>query len=221
MEQELARKIAASLKVDTALVVREFWEIALLQGLFDSEAGRHLVFKGGTALRLAYGSPRFSEDLDFSLAKDTLSGGFRPLVEGIVAPLDDASITDLAEKRFTYLAEVKIAPSYLTMPFRIKVEISRRPLGRYGRELRLITSPQVSPLQVICTVASLDQIHNDKIVCLRDRTASRDLFDLWFISQILKRPWTPPKTGFRKHDIRRDLRKYLPPRYWDVIEGLA
>jgi len=28
-----------------------------------------LVFKGGTALRLAYGSPRFSDDLDFSELK--------------------------------------------------------------------------------------------------------------------------------------------------------
>ena len=41
-------------------------EIALL-GLSRSDFFSHGAFYGGTALRIFYGLPRFSEDLDFSL----------------------------------------------------------------------------------------------------------------------------------------------------------
>ncbi|MEW6675721.1 MAG: nucleotidyl transferase AbiEii/AbiGii toxin family protein [Nitrospirota bacterium] len=64
MEREIAENQAKNLKTDVTQVVREFWETVILKGLFDSPEGKFLIFKGGTALRLVYGSPRFSEDLD-------------------------------------------------------------------------------------------------------------------------------------------------------------
>ncbi|MHA1665337.1 MAG: nucleotidyl transferase AbiEii/AbiGii toxin family protein [Candidatus Njordarchaeales archaeon] len=36
----------------------------VLTSLSHSEVFNHIVFQGGTALRVFYGSPRFSEDLD-------------------------------------------------------------------------------------------------------------------------------------------------------------
>ncbi len=42
----------------------------ILKHLFESELGSYFVFKGGTALTLAYGSPSFSEDLDFSVLQE-------------------------------------------------------------------------------------------------------------------------------------------------------
>jgi predicted nucleotidyltransferase component of viral defense system len=81
MEQYLARQKALELRIDQTQVVREYWELIVLKGLYESLSGRYLVFKGGTALRLAYGSPRFSEDLDFSLTKDTLKGKFTAIIK--------------------------------------------------------------------------------------------------------------------------------------------
>jgi predicted nucleotidyltransferase component of viral defense system len=44
-----------------------------LQHLFLRHAGRGpLTFKGGTCLRIVYGSPRYSEDLDFNAEGDGL-----------------------------------------------------------------------------------------------------------------------------------------------------
>lgn len=60
--------------IDRTQVVREYWELIILKGFYESPQGRYLIFKGGTALRLAYGFPRFSEDLDFSLTKDVMKG---------------------------------------------------------------------------------------------------------------------------------------------------
>ena len=53
MEQYLARQKALELRIDQTQVVREYWELIVLKGLYESPSGRCLVFKEGTALRLA------------------------------------------------------------------------------------------------------------------------------------------------------------------------
>jgi len=219
MEQVLAEQKARELRIDVTQVARESWELILLKGLFDSSSGRDLIFKGGTALRLAHGSPRFSEDLDFSLIHDRLKGNFRGWVEKIIAPFPELTLTDLEEKRYTYLAEVKITQEYLPFPFRVKVEMSRREIKDYQWKLQLLSSP-VSTVQVLGRVGVLEQIYQDKISCLKDRAKPKDLFDLWYISQKLKVPYPPPPATLKKKDLIRDLRKYLPKDFWPAVEEL-
>lgn len=219
MEQLLAQRLAGELRIDITQVVREYWEVVFLKELLESGHGDGLVFKGGTALRLVYGSPRFSEDLDFSLQEDTLKGNLDALAYNIIAPYPKAEITDVAEKRWTYLCEIKITEGYLSQPFRVKMEISRRVEGGYQHELRLITSPTI-PLQVLVRVATLEQLYRDKLACVEERTAPKDIFDIWFICQKLKIPYHPPETSVSPKLLKRDLGKYLPTDYRGVIEEL-
>jgi len=219
MEQSIAEQKARELKIDKTQVVREHWELIVLKGLYESPFGRYLIFKGGTALRLTFGSPRFSEDLDFSLTKDTLKGKFSTLVKKILSPFSALSITDLVEKYYTYLAEIKVTQNYLPFPFRIKIEISKREVKDYQWELKLLSSP-ATVIQVVGQVASLQQIYKDKLACLKGRAKPKDLFDLWYISEKLKIPYTPKKISSKKEFVR-DLRKYLPMDFWQAIEGLT
>ena len=48
-------------------IVREYAQHLFLTELYQLQGSEKLLFKGGTALRIVYSSPRFSEDLDFSL----------------------------------------------------------------------------------------------------------------------------------------------------------
>jgi len=48
-------------------VIREYFQHLFLFQLYKIESAENLLFKGGTALRMLYNSPRFSEDLDFSI----------------------------------------------------------------------------------------------------------------------------------------------------------
>lgn len=48
-------------------IIREYFQHVFLSELYKLPNSDRLLFKGGTALRIVYGSPRFSEDLDFSL----------------------------------------------------------------------------------------------------------------------------------------------------------
>src|SRR3990167_8846361 len=51
-------------------ILREYYQVRLLQKIYAQELSKNLSFIGGTALRFLRGINRFSEDLDF----DTLNG---------------------------------------------------------------------------------------------------------------------------------------------------
>src|SRR6266853_2869562 len=50
-------------------LVKEAIHLHLLSALSDAGVLRHVVFQGGTALRLCYGGERYSEDLGFVCGK--------------------------------------------------------------------------------------------------------------------------------------------------------
>jgi len=52
---------------------KDVWVVWTLSALFESDFGKHLVFKGGTSLSKAYKAiERFSEDIDLSLSQEFL-----------------------------------------------------------------------------------------------------------------------------------------------------
>jgi len=219
VEREIAVNQAKNLKIDVTQVVREFWETVILKGLFDSPEGKFFIFKGGTALRLVYGSPRFSEDLDFSLTADKLKGKFSLLIKKIVSRYPELTITDLEEEYYTYIGEIKITHDYLPSPFRIKIEISKRRERSYESELAIISSP-VSTSQCLGKVATLEQLYKDKLACIKERAKPKDIFDMWYICQKLKKGYKPETISIPKRELVRELRKYLPKDFWPVIDSL-
>ena len=57
-------------------LLREYLQYKILEVIYNSKFGSKLVFLGGTALRIVYSIPRFSEDLDFDnlgLSKEEFS----------------------------------------------------------------------------------------------------------------------------------------------------
>lgn len=219
MERDIAENQAKNLRIDVTQVVREYWETVILKGLFDSPEGKFLIFKGGTALRLVYNSPRFSEDLDFSLTADKLKVEFSPLIKKIVSLYPEFTITDLEEKYYTYLGGIKIIEDYLPSPFRVKIEISKRREKGYKSELAIISSP-VSTVQCLGRVATIEQLYKDKLACIKERAKPKDIFDMWYICQKLKKPYKPEAILTPKRELIRELRKYLPKDFWPIIERL-
>ena len=58
--------LANNNQIDSFTILREYLQILFLSYLYREKQADKIYFKGGTALRLLFGSPRFSEDLDFS-----------------------------------------------------------------------------------------------------------------------------------------------------------
>ena len=60
------KKMAVALQTTELNIAREYAQHLFLSGFYQQRGTHPVMFKGGTALRIVYNSPRFSEDLDFS-----------------------------------------------------------------------------------------------------------------------------------------------------------
>lgn len=65
---------AAATKAQTTFgnFLREYCQHLFLTHFYQKKKSENFLFKGGTALKLLYGSPRFSEDIDFSGQKNSV-----------------------------------------------------------------------------------------------------------------------------------------------------
>lgn len=70
MDSELISDFSIKYKISKDRIAAEIWELNILKELMETQLSEYLVFKGETALRLAYNSLHFSDDLDFAICKD-------------------------------------------------------------------------------------------------------------------------------------------------------
>jgi len=176
-------------------IFREYLQHHILNAISHSGVSQKLSFIGGTALRLVYGNPRFSEDLDF----DNFG-------------LTDDDFTKLSEdiKRFLeeegYLVEIQLAGKNA---FRCNVRFPKilfenglSPLESQKVLIQVdstahsfVYKPEIKNLSrfetnFLIPVTPLDIIFSQKIgaVLHRPRLLGRDLFDISFILAQLARP---------------------------------
>lgn len=209
MNKQLAIDLQKKLQISIDQITREEYEMVLLNSLFASSFGAKLVFRGGTALRLAYGSPRFSDDLDFSALKSIKEGIFKKWAEGITQTNQNLTVLDSRQKFYTLFGLFKVTDPGLSQSFSIKVEISTRGNGWIkGKNFRLANiSSQVTPITVTAQVAALEKIAQEKRSIKPPRI--RDIFDLWFIGQRLGKARPMNFGNFPNRIVRAELNKYL------------
>lgn len=221
MDLTTAQTLSQKLQISLGQVVREEYEILLLKEIFESEFGTGLVFKGGTALRLTYSSPRFSEDLDFTLIKDFDRKKFINFLKELKQKYPAIISVEANEKFYTIFGLIRIKEDYLSLAFSIKVEISKRK-GAWIKDKdytdKIIRS-EVTPLTVLVQVATLKRILEEKEDAIKNRKAPRDLFDLWYINQLLKKEVKPKFTGYDKAQAKAELHRLLSRTYWRIIDS--
>lgn len=218
LNQVLIKKIAEELKIAPLNIIREYYEIEVLHHLSQSKLAKSLIFYGGTALRLAYHSFRFSEDLDFLLekpAKDDLLE-LRIAVQRVEQENPDLKVEEVIEKRQTIFALLHIKNKLLKHPIRIKIEISKKKNGLRKENLLLI-SP-TSNKEIIFPTATAESIYNLKEKAIFGRNLPRDWFDFWYLSQKLRREEKVKKTfPFAASEFSRELKRWLPSDKWLII----
>jgi predicted nucleotidyltransferase component of viral defense system len=220
METISLNQLSLKMGISSDALIREQWEMIILSELSESVIGNDLIFKGGTLLRLAYNSPRFSVDLDFDLKKRITEKDFFQVIESLAKKYPAMKIVDKIKKYYTYFALIKINDSNLPTAFSIKIEISNRiKEKRDYYENRLLISP-VSNLQVLFPVMKLEKIKKDKLLAVKTRHQARDLFDLWYISQINREPWRCPPNDYSFKELKDDLNKLLPQKLRPMIKQI-
>jgi len=149
---------------------RENTIIEVVQTVAKSEAGGHLAFKGGTALKLFYDLPRYSEDIDYDFLGKITPQEMMDILKTLVSK-KKWEITDDAVKYNTILLELRFAGPERN--FRVKIEISTR-----EKELKT-TIQSLRGVPVLTLEPSF--LMTEKLITFVERKAGRDIFDAWYI----------------------------------------
>ena len=192
-------------------LIKETIQLHLLSALSEAGILRHVVFQGGTALRLCYGGERYSEDLDFVCGKagsyiDNIE--FEKLVDSAVEttkktlhrefdigpgeillkkPPFPMAIRSGSAEVVTWQISVPVAPMRHAPKSRIKIEFANVPSYDSGPDVAKAVPGLVQMEDVILTVESANEILADKAVALTARQALkyRDVWDVWYLTNKL------------------------------------
>jgi predicted nucleotidyltransferase component of viral defense system len=176
---DFIKKLAVKNQTTELNILREYLQHLFLSYFYQKPSSEKILFKGGTALKFIYGSPRFSEDLDFSATKISFKK-----IEGILlATLADIEKENLAvqvnEAKATsggYLAIYR--GKILGEEIKIQLEISLR-RKKIQKEAALITQEFLPSYTLI--YLSEKELVAEKIKALLERGKARDWYDLYFI----------------------------------------
>lgn len=220
LTQTQVENLSKEYQTTTDNILKEHYQVFLLDILFTSPFEKALVFKGGTALRLAYGSSRFSEDLDFSTLSSLPFRRFEAAVKSILGKIPEARIKDIHEKRRTLFARIVFDVGFKPIPIGVKIEVNTDTPSQ-DWQIALLKSP-FNNLETTARVYTLKAILTDKLRLLQERREPRDLFDAWYISQKLDLPFviTEPLRYTRK-ELSDRLNPFLPAKQRKVLDLFA
>ena len=128
MTKEEIKKISTRYQIAPEMVVREYCQHNILDSFYNKQGSQKILFKGGTALRFIFRSPRFSEDLDFTSIHNIQYFEIENILTDVLSDINNWGFNiDLLEAKKTtggYFAKIDF--SVLNFKFIIKIEISFR-----------------------------------------------------------------------------------------------
>ncbi|HSV24121.1 MAG TPA: nucleotidyl transferase AbiEii/AbiGii toxin family protein [Xanthobacteraceae bacterium] len=188
-------------------LIKETIHLHLLSALSDTGVLRHVVFQGGTALRLCYGGERYSEDLDFVCGKagsyvdkidfdrlvvDALETTKKSLHRDFDVDPDQIALKQPSHPMAIKSDSVSVTAWQIVVPIgttphspksRIKIEFANVPSYDNGPNVANVTQGLVRIQDVILTAESVNEILADKAVALtaREVLKYRDVWDVWYL----------------------------------------
>lgn len=182
--EKLSRKYQSAVFPNIA---REYIQHIFLSELYKLSGSEKLLFKGGTALRVIYGSPRFSEDLDFSffvLPKKEIDKIVENLFLKVLAEMERFGINvKIGEKSgatgggYFGIAKFEI---FDFPQIGVEINVSARNARKIAGEIDAITNDFV-PLYNLVHLPQAELVNEKVFGALIERKKPRDFYDLYFI----------------------------------------
>lgn len=236
LDRNFLQNFAVKSEVGFRNIIREYTQHLFLRSFYTKRGCENFLFKGGTALKLVFGSPRFSEDLDFTGIGE--SRDYEGVLEETLFDLSNEGISiDLIDSKPTsggHLANITL--NLFEEKVEIKNQISfrksdlLREASKDGGENVVVTSNLVPTYNIYLLERTI--IVSEKIKALIERAKPRDFFDLYFILRKEELRRTVKIDGEQrgkildriesqtKRDLERELKELLPKSFWQVISDL-
>lgn len=243
--QEQVGALAKQHKINETVIFREYLQLVFLQKLYQKTPSRGILFKGGTAIHLIYQAPRFSEDLDFSVAMSM--SDFNTYIAGVLKRMKDEEGVawkerkSLSGKQFLLTAEdVLPYKTYIALDFSFREKIFSNERSIIRTDYPVIFTSYVHHL-------SREELLAEKIRAVMTRRKGRDLYDLWYllsrgaevrqdmlrqklafykVSKVTNADIVNRVASFPKKDFLLDLRPFVPsnererlPEFFEILQS--
>ena len=180
LNKDYLLKLAGKNQTTPDNIFREYAQNVFLSFLYQKKDGRKMLFKGGTALKIVYQSPRFSEDLDFTLEEIT----FPQIEKTVLSVLGDLEkenfqpqIVESKETSGGYLAE--LAVSVHQERVNLSLQGSQRKEKNIKKEVVLIVNDFIPNYTVYLLEETV--LIEEKISAALTRAKPRDFFDIYYL----------------------------------------
>ncbi len=224
---EEIKKISTRYQIAPVMIVREYCQHNILDSFYNKQGSQKLLFKGGTALRFIFKSPRFSEDLDFTGIHNIQYFEIENILTDVLSDINNWGFDiDLLEAKKTtggYLSKINF--SVLNFKFIIKIEISfRQSHKKTEYQVSSIKNDYIHTYNIIHLLPG--EIIDGKLAALRARSKPRDWYDLFFLLKNdylnLKQKKLLPdilqKFKNYRGDIRKELKVFLPKNHQLILK---
>ena len=193
LEQMLSRFNAVTAD-EKQQALREVMQEIALAGLYRGGFFEKAAFYGGTCLRIFYGLPRYSEDLDFSLLSADSNFSLEPYFECLKTEFSALGV-DVVITQKNKTAETAIESAFLkndtrivlidfsSVQVKIKFEVDTQPPLGFVTEEKLL----IEPFSFYVKSFALPDLYAGKMHALlfrqwKNRVKGRDWFDFeWYI----------------------------------------
>lgn len=223
--------------IDKYSVLREIIQIAFLEEIYKIPESKYLFFKGGTALKILFGSSRYSEDLDFttSLNSQKIESLTRSAVEHLQKEYPELSIKNLdtlvgISKKLSLPIDISPQPLTIKLDFSQLENVILPKSGTIYTNLPITTSSVIQHL-------SDEEILAEKYRAISNRVKGRDLYDFLFLLKrgvkfnlsmvneklkYYKEKYEPEKfikkvKNWNDKELDNDIRRFLPLKDRPII----
>ncbi|MDO8482389.1 MAG: nucleotidyl transferase AbiEii/AbiGii toxin family protein [bacterium] len=220
--QDAIQKLATKYQTTDTNVVREYFQHLFLSQLYKLEGSENILFKGGTALRVIYGSPRFSEDLDFSIFNvepRRQTKFIEDIFARVLAEIERSGVTvELGGKPGPTMGGYYGDATFVLYDYpsvAVAINVSSRN-GRIVRgEVDSVANDFVSTYNVF-HLPQVELVEEKVFNALLKRKKPRDFYDLYFI---MRKGFLSPGQKKRLNGVREEIAQAA--REIDFVEELS
>lgn len=224
------KQLAVQKQTNEINVIREYCQNIFLSSFYSKSKSSNFLFKGGTALRIIFHSPRYSEDLDFSAntldgIEDILLEVFQDLDrEGI--KINNMPASQTTQGGYLSIFDFQMPFNFYNPQIKINIQIKKEKLEAQSSLVEHDYGPSYSIVHL-----NEKTLINEKLTAFHDRIKARDFFDLLFIlrndhlrSLISLDPDTKQSileqlNKITEEDLKSDLKSFLPKNFQNVFSG--
>lgn len=224
LTEEQIKTIAKRQQTSELNTRREYVLHLFLSYFYQQPQASNIFFKGGTALRIIYKSPRFSEDLDFGSPLQDIHEIETAVLDTLQAIEKEGIQTEITESKETTGGYLAIILFHLgEQHVSVQLEISFREKDIIGEAVTIPPNDFIPTYSIVRIAQEL--LVKGKLHALLTREKPRDYYDLYFMLRanllipenrhIL--PQILQKLKISKLNFEGELKQFLPQSHWLIV----